>query len=129
MSTVALKIAMALSGAALVGFAVQHMFGHLIMFQGQDAYNDYAEFMQGLGGIKWAARFGLLGLVGLHINAAILLKNRNVEARPVEYEYQLKSKRTTLAAKTMLFGGAALFFFIIFKRIRARGFLDRSSCG
>jgi succinate dehydrogenase / fumarate reductase cytochrome b subunit len=114
MSTVTLKIAMALSGAALVGFAAQHMFGHLIMFQGQGAYNDYAEFMQGLGGIKWGARLGLLGLVGLHIQCAILLKNRNVDARPTEYEYELKSQRTSLAAKTMLFGGAALFFFLVY---------------
>ena len=114
MSTVALKIAMAVSGAALVGFAAQHMFGHLIMFQGQDAYNDYAEFMQGLGGIKWAARFGLLGLVAMHIGAAVQLKNRNAAARPTEYEYELKSKRTTLAAKTMLFGGGAIFFFLVY---------------
>ena len=114
MSTVSLKIAMAISGAALVGFTVQHMFGHLIMFQGQGAYNDYAEFMQGLGGIKWGARFGLLGLVGLHIAAALLLKNRNTEARPVEYEYALKNRRTTLAAKTMIYGGAAIFFFLIY---------------
>jgi succinate dehydrogenase / fumarate reductase cytochrome b subunit len=114
MSTVTIKIAMAISGAALVGFAVQHMFGHLIMFQGQDAYNAYAEFMQGLGGIKWGARAGLLGLVGLHISSAILLKNRNTDARPTEYEFELKSRRTSLAAKTMFFGGAALFFFLIY---------------
>ena len=37
---------------------------------------DYAEFMQGLGGIKWAARLGLVTILALHVATAIVLFKR-----------------------------------------------------
>lgn len=110
-SSVTLKIVMAITGAALVGFVVQHMLGHLIVFQGREAYNDYAEFMQGLGGIKWGARLGLLGMIGAHIAAALALIKRNQDARPEGYA-QLKSRSTTFAAKMMAQAGLLIFLLL-----------------
>ena len=63
-STVALKIVVAITGLGMVGFVGFHMAGNLIVFQGREAYNDYAEFMQSLGAFKWAARGGLLTILG-----------------------------------------------------------------
>lgn len=113
LSSITLKIVMAITGAAMVGFAVQHCLGHLIVFQGREAYNDYAEFMQGLGGIKWAARLGLLGMIGAHIAAAVALTNRNQRARPEGY-VKLQSQRTTVAAKAMWYAGIAIFFLLAY---------------
>lgn len=112
-SSVTLKVVMALSGIALTGFAFQHMLGHLIVFQGREAYNDYAAFLQGLGGIKWAARFGLLGLLGAHVAAALALTKRNQDARPEGY-VSLRSQRTTFAAKTMAQVGMLIFFLLAY---------------
>ena len=64
-STLSLKIVMALTGLAGAGFVLFHMIGNLQVFLGRDAYNDYAEFMQGLGGLKWLARLGLLTILAL----------------------------------------------------------------
>ncbi len=112
-SSVTLKIVMAITGVAMVGFVVIHMLGHLIVFQGRVAYNDYAEFLQGLGGLKWIARFGLLGMIGAHIAAATALTNRNQRARPEGY-VKLRSRRTTFAAKSMWFAGLAIFFALLY---------------
>ena len=57
-STIGLKLLMAVTGLGMVGFVLIHMAGHLQMFQGKDAYNSYAAFMQGLGGIKRAGGAG-----------------------------------------------------------------------
>lgn len=113
LSSVTLKIVMAITGAAMVGFVLQHMLGHLIVFQGREAYNEYAAFMQGLGGIKWGARLGLLGMIGAHIAAAVALTNRNQRARPEGYQ-KLKAQRTSLAAKSMWYAGVAIFFLIAY---------------
>ncbi|MEL6741915.1 MAG: succinate dehydrogenase, partial [Planctomycetota bacterium] len=72
-STIGLKLVMALTGLAMVGFVVGHMAGHLQIFAGRDAYNAYAHFLQGLGGLLWVARLGLLGAIGAHVYAAIVL--------------------------------------------------------
>jgi succinate dehydrogenase / fumarate reductase, cytochrome b subunit len=58
-SSIGAKHVMAVTGLGMVLFAIAHMLGHLGMFSGQDAYNSYAHFLQGLGGLKWIARGGL----------------------------------------------------------------------
>jgi succinate dehydrogenase / fumarate reductase cytochrome b subunit len=112
-STVALKIVVAITGLGMVGFVGFHMAGNLIVFQGREAYNDYAEFMQGLGGLKWAVRFGLLGALGAHVAASLYLKRLNTAARPETYA-GLRTKRTMPGAKWMAELGIVLLLFIIY---------------
>jgi succinate dehydrogenase / fumarate reductase flavoprotein subunit len=52
-SSIGKKQVMAVTGLGLVLFAIVHMVGHLGMFAGQDGYNSYAAFLQGLGALKW----------------------------------------------------------------------------
>ncbi len=110
-STIALKVMMAISGFGLVAFAMQHMVGHLKMFEGRDAYNSYAEFMQSLGAIKWGARFGLLGALALHVWCGLQLAARNREARPVRYQAQ-HTQRASVYGRAMLLTGVAFLAFI-----------------
>jgi succinate dehydrogenase / fumarate reductase cytochrome b subunit len=112
-STLSLKIVMALTGLLGAGFVLFHMLGNLQVFLGRDAYNDYAEFMQGLGALKWAARLGLLTILGLHVGTAILLFKRNQSARPERYA-ELKPRRTSVYALYMTELGLVLLFYIIY---------------
>ncbi len=112
-STIGLKVLMALTGAILVLFVVQHMFANLQIFAGQDAFNDYAAFMQGLGNLLWVARLGLLAALGLHIYSAVTLSQRNQAARPQAYA-ALKTKRTTLHAQYMLYTGIVIALYLAY---------------
>jgi succinate dehydrogenase / fumarate reductase cytochrome b subunit len=110
-STLSLKIVMAVTGLLGAGFVLFHMAGNLQVFRGRDAYNDYAEFMQGLGAIKWAARAGLLAILFGHVGAAVVLVQRNQRARPERYA-GLKQQRTSLSAMYMAELGIVLLLFI-----------------
>lgn len=112
-STLSLKIVMALTGLAGAGFVLFHMVGNLQVFLGREAYNDYAEFMQGLGALKWAARLGLVTILVLHVATAIVLFKRNQTARPERYA-ELKQRRTSIAAMYMTELGLVLLFYIIY---------------
>ena len=112
-STISLKIVMAVTGLLGAGFVLFHMAGNLQVFLGREAYNDYAEFMQGLGPAKWAARLGLLTILGLHVGSAVMLVQRNAAARPEAY-MGLKQQRTSLAAMYMAELGIVLLLFIAY---------------
>lgn len=67
-STIALKLAMAISGIVFILFVLLHMYGNLKAFGGHDAYNEYAEHLRTLGtpmlpyaGALWIIRVVLLG--------------------------------------------------------------------
>jgi succinate dehydrogenase / fumarate reductase cytochrome b subunit len=113
MSTISLKIIMALSGLLGAGFILFHMLGNLQMFLGRDAYNDYAEFMQGLGALKWLARGGLITLLLAHVGTAVLLVQRNQQARPERYA-ELRPRRTSVAALYMAELGVVLLLFVVY---------------
>ncbi len=112
-STISLKIVMALTGLLGAGFVLFHMAGNLQVFLGRDAFNDYAEFMQGLGALKWAARLGLLTILGLHVASSVALVQRNQKARPERY-MGLRQRRTSVAALYMAELGIVLLLFIIY---------------
>jgi len=111
-SSIGAKHIMAVTGLMLVGFVVFHMVGHLGMFSGRDSYNAYADFLQDLGALKWAARAGLLMLVVVHIAAGIRLAALNAAARPVKYRV-FRTVRTAAWAKWMPWTGLAILIFII----------------
>lgn len=112
-SSIGAKHVMAVTGLSMVLFAIAHMIGHLGMFSGQDAYNAYAHFLQGLGGLKWLARGGLLAVFVLHIATAIRLVMINRAARPVAYA-AYKPVRSTAAGRTMALTGLTLLAFVIY---------------
>jgi succinate dehydrogenase / fumarate reductase cytochrome b subunit len=112
-STVGLKIVMAVTGLLLLLFVLQHLVGNLKVFGGQDAFNAYAEFMQGLGVIKWGARFGLLGVLVVHVAAALKLRARNAAARPSRYAVQRPST-STWYGRTMMVSGLLVLAYLAY---------------
>jgi succinate dehydrogenase / fumarate reductase, cytochrome b subunit len=111
--TVGLKLLMAISGVGLVGFALVHMLGHLQVFGGRDAYNHYAETLQGLGAIKWVVRLGLLGALAVHVACGVTLSRRNRAARPVGYT-QRRMQRSTGYGRAMLLTGITFVAFLLY---------------
>jgi len=115
-SSIGAKHVMAVTGLALVLFAIVHMLGHFGMFVGQDAYNNYAHTLQSMTAVKWTVRAGLLAVFIVHVIAAIRVSVENRAARPVKYAVY-RTKRTNIMARTMALTGLFLFAFIGFHLI------------
>ncbi|NYJ36297.1 succinate dehydrogenase / fumarate reductase cytochrome b subunit [Nocardiopsis aegyptia] len=121
-STVALKSAMAVTGAILVLYLIAHMYGNLKIFSGQEAFDGYAHSLRELGypllpegGFLWIFRLVLLASVLIHIYAAVTLWGRARRARPASERYQVKKRvQRTYASYTMRWGGVLVALFVIF---------------
>jgi succinate dehydrogenase / fumarate reductase cytochrome b subunit len=112
-STIGKKMIMAVTGLMLVGFVIAHMAGNLQMFVGPAKMNGYAAFLQGLGELLWVARIGLIVATVLHVLMAWQLTQIKRNARPIGYE-QRTPQVSTLASRSMRWGGVLLLVFIVF---------------
>lgn len=112
-STIGKKIVMALTGLILFGFVLGHMSGNLLVWAGQDAFNDYAAFLKGNVFLLWGTRITLLVATPVHIVSAIQLVQLNAAARPQGYK-KLESTSSSFASKTMKYGGIWLLGFLVY---------------
>jgi succinate dehydrogenase / fumarate reductase cytochrome b subunit len=112
-STIGKKVIMAVTGLMLVVFVIGHMVGNLQVFIGSEKMNAYAAFLKSTGELLWVARLGLLAAVLLHILMAWQLTQIKNRARPVGYEKR-EPQVSTLASRTMRWGGVFLLVFIVF---------------
>ncbi len=112
-SSIGKKTMVALSGIALLLFAVGHLGGNLTIFFGRDLINAYAMHLRDLGPFLWVIRFGLLAIVGMHIYFTMLLWFENRKARPQKYAVFAPMK-TTAFARTMRLSGLFIVAFVIF---------------
>jgi len=112
-STVGKKVIMAITGLVMVGFVIAHVTGNLLVLKGPEALNAYAALLKSAGGVLWVARGVLLASVGLHIWAALSLTAKNRTARPVAYAKKTPQE-STVASRTMVYGGLLLASFIVF---------------
>jgi succinate dehydrogenase / fumarate reductase cytochrome b subunit len=112
-SNVGKKVVMGATGVVMVLFVMQHVLGVLTIYQSAAAINNYAYFLKSKPGLVWPARLFLLAVVSLHAITAWQLRNRSRAARPVGYDtYQ--PQVSTLAARTIRWGGVILLAFIVF---------------
>lgn len=123
-TTIGKKIVMAVTGILLVGFVLGHMIGNLKLYMGPHdgdyALDHYAHGLRVFGEpflaeyqFIWIARTVLLLAVGLHIWSAISLKSATRAARPQGYA-KAAYQESTLASRSMLWGGVLLAVFIVF---------------
>lgn len=116
-TTVGKKVVMAVSGIILLGFVFSHMAGNLLIFAGDGgvALNNYAASLRELlgGAGLWVARIVLITAVGAHAWSAVQLASINKGARKNRYARKA-SLASTMASRSMLFGGLAILFYIIF---------------
>ncbi|PID50893.1 MAG: succinate dehydrogenase [Propionibacteriales bacterium] len=120
-----MKALMALTGLALVGFLLMHMFGNLKLLMGPEAFDHYAHYLREFlypllpkQTFLWLFRLFLLFCIVAHIWSAAKLSRR--KARSVGNvagtgRYQSsKQMEKSYASRTMLWGGIIIFLFIIF---------------
>jgi succinate dehydrogenase / fumarate reductase cytochrome b subunit len=112
-TTVGKKALLAVSGAVLFGFVLQHMLGNLQVFLGPEVYNQYAATMKGTPALVWPVRGILLLAVVTHVILVVQLYSRSLAARPIAYRVK-KNIATTYAAATMKYSGPALLLYILF---------------
>ncbi len=118
-STIALKLAMAVSGLLFIGFVLAHMYGNLKAFSGEEAFNEYAHHLREIGepmlphsGLLWILRLGLIAAVVVHVACAAALWRRANKARTVKYAVK-KNQKSSLSSRTMRWGGLTLLAFIV----------------
>jgi succinate dehydrogenase / fumarate reductase cytochrome b subunit len=75
--------------------------------------NAYAAFLKSTGELLWIARIGLLVATVLHVLMAWQLTQIKRAARPVDYTKR-EPQVSTLASRTMRWGGVVLLVFIVF---------------
>jgi succinate dehydrogenase / fumarate reductase cytochrome b subunit len=112
-TTVGKKALLAVSGAVLFGFVLQHMLGNLQVFLGPEVYNHYAESIKGNAALVWSVRSILLVALVTHVVVVLQLYARSLAARPVAYRVK-KNIATSYAAATMKYSGPALLLYILF---------------
>lgn len=112
-SQIGKKIVMAVTGLIGVGFVIGHMIGNLQVFEGAEKINAYGRFLHHTVGMElWLVRLVLLGAVVLHVLAATQLTVQARASRPQAYQRR-DAQVSTLASRTMRFGGFLLLVFIV----------------
>src|SRR3954471_3450166 len=112
-TTVGMKILVAVSGVAMVGFVIAHLAGNLQIFLGAEAINRYAAFLQASSEFLWPMRIFLILMLVVHIVAQIKLTQIGCAVRPVPYADKQYIK-ATLASRTMIWTGTMILGFIIY---------------
>jgi succinate dehydrogenase / fumarate reductase, cytochrome b subunit len=113
-SSVGKKIVMAITGLIWVAYLITHMLANLLVFQGPGKINAYSAFLHGTGGALWGARLVLIAALALHVIAAVQLSARQHEARPMNYAGGRKAQTSTLASRTIRWGGALILLFLVY---------------
>jgi len=113
-SSIGRKFIVALTGLGLVLFLAGHLSGNLLIFAGQEAFNDYAEFLHSFlhGAGVWVARIGLLICFVAHVWFTILLTKENKAAR-TEYAYEA-TVQAPKSSRIMIWSGLTILAFVIF---------------
>ena len=113
-SSVGKKVIMATTGLIWLAYLITHVVANLLVFQGPVRINAYSAFLHGTGGALWVPRLVLIVALLLHITAAVQLAARSQEARPTRYVAGRKPQVSTLASRTMRWGGALILIFLVF---------------
>jgi succinate dehydrogenase / fumarate reductase cytochrome b subunit len=115
-----LKLVMAVSGVLMFLFLVAHMIGNLKIFLGAQTLDAYSAWLREVGEpalpaqtILWAIRIVLLLAVVGHIVSAAILTRRAHRARPVKYAHR-KPVKGSYAARTMRWGGVIVALFLVY---------------
>ena len=114
------KYVMAISGIAMMGFVLFHMIGNLKMYQGAEAFDNYAEFLKKLlyplapkNAVLWILRGGLITMLLLHLHAAWSLTRLNRFARAVKYQGPRDYQVAKFASRTMRWTGIIVLAYLV----------------
>ncbi|MCB1230470.1 MAG: succinate dehydrogenase cytochrome b subunit [Verrucomicrobiae bacterium] len=114
-SSIGRKIVVAVTGIILVVFLLGHVAGNLLVFQGADPMNSYAQFLHHFlhGQFIWIFRAGMLAAVVLHIWATVSLTMENRAARDSHYACD-NTVQASKSSRIMIWSGLTVLAFVIF---------------
>jgi len=114
-SSVGTKLLIGLTGLALFAYLILHLAGNLLIFAGQDTFNEYSHKLIS-NPLVVPVEIGLLLIFLLHAYKAVTMWLRNQAARPVRYErkeWAGYKSRKSLSSTTMIYTGLVIFLFVI----------------
>ncbi len=119
-STIGKKYVMAVTGLIWFGYLILHLWGNLKIYAGPTFLNDYGGFLRtvgeplfGFSQLLWLFRIILIPAFILHVLAAAQLYTRDNASRPTRYSVR-KNLESTLASRTMIWGGLFVLLFVIY---------------
>ncbi len=129
-SSIGKKLVVGITGALLVLFLIGHMVGNLLIFQGREDLNEYAEFLHHLahGWGIWVVRIGLLTAFVLHIVATVSLVRQNRAARESRYEFE-ETNVASKSSRIMIWSGLTVLAFVIFHILHFTVRIDKDLAG
>lgn len=111
-SSIARKVAMALSGLFLVLFLAQHFTINLTSVINPDTFNSWSEFMGTNIVVQFILQPILIFGVVFHFIMGIVLEIRNRGARSIKYQSFKGNNNSTWVSRNMLLSGAVILAFL-----------------
>lgn len=114
LSSVLIKVAMAISGLGMAVWLTLHMIGNALWLGGPALMNSYGHKLHD-SGLLWPVRLVLvLGFI-VHVTSAIFTTQRARQARTTSYRHPRPAKTLqAIAARSIQWTGVALFGFVIY---------------
>jgi succinate dehydrogenase / fumarate reductase cytochrome b subunit len=111
-SSIAKKVAMALSGLFLIMFLALHFFINLTSVFSPDTFNEMSHFMGYNPLIQFVMQPILVAGVVFHFVMGIVLERKNQNARPVAYAKYNGAANASWASRNMIVSGLVVLAFI-----------------
>ena len=112
MSSIGKKELMALTGLGFVGFLIVHLAGNTTIVRGAESFNGYAEKLESLGPLVYAAEAGMVLMAVLHVGFGLALVWQNFAARGKRYAVKKAEGGQSLGSWTMWLTGPWILVFI-----------------
>ncbi len=113
-TSIARKVAMALSALFLIVFLLQHFIINFASVISADTFNELSHFMGTNGLIQFVMQPILMFGVGFHFFMGFILEAKNKSARPQKYAVYRGSANSSWMSRNMLFSGLFILGFLAF---------------
>ena len=113
-SSVGTKLLIGTTGLLLFAYLLLHLAGNLLVFAGQDTFNEYSHKLIS-NPLVIPVEIGLAGVFLLHIYKTVTMWLRNRAARPSGYEQKSwagHTSRKSLSSTTMIWTGLVMLLFV-----------------
>ena len=111
-SSIAKKVAMALSGLFLILFLAQHFFINSTSVFSPDTFNSISHFMGNNPLVQFVFQPILIFGVVFHFIMGIVLEIKNNSARPISYAKNNGAANSSWASRNMIISGAVVLAFL-----------------
>ncbi|MBU2061815.1 MAG: succinate dehydrogenase cytochrome b subunit [Bacteroidetes bacterium] len=111
-SSIAKKVAMALSGLFLMLFLAQHFFINMTSVFSSDVFNSISHFMGNNPLVQFVIQPILIIGVIFHFIMGFVLEIQNRSARPIAYAKNNGAANSSWASRNMIYSGAVILAFL-----------------